>query len=340
MMMIRMKVPDKFVLEKSVCNHGFFMMAPNSWNPQTKTLVRPLRLQDQTSVTVSISQHSRMMISVKLDDDHHHFKITKAIKKAIKYQVKRMLRLSEEEDERINEFHKLHSDAAENGFGRLFRNPSVFEDILKTWLLCCCRFKESLEKAELLCKVTRIKKRGRRKQGYKEPIANFPTAQELSKLDIKTLATECKLGIRAEKILKFSKDVASGEINLLDFENVRDGDELYRKLMTIDGIGDFIACNVLMCMGFYNRVPVDSETVRHIKQLHGREDCDRKNVAKMCEEIYNKYNPFHTLAYWFELVEYYESKVGKLSMLEKCNYQRVAGSFIDKSNSTPSSSPT
>jgi hypothetical protein len=47
---------ETFSLEKAVCNHGFFMMAPNSWIPSTKTLRRPLRLANSTtSVNVSIS---------------------------------------------------------------------------------------------------------------------------------------------------------------------------------------------------------------------------------------------------------------------------------------------
>lgn len=134
-------------------------------------------------------------------------------------------------------------------------------------LLRCCRFNDSLEKADKLCKLTVKRKRGRYKNGYQEPTANFPTAKELSHFDEETLRAQCKLGLRAPAISKFVKDVANGKINLLDFEKVRDGDELYRKLRKIEGIGDFTACNVLMCMGFYHRVPVDSETVRHIKQV-------------------------------------------------------------------------
>lgn len=53
-MMIR--IAEHFNLEKAVCNHGFFMMAPNNWVPSTKTLTRPLRLpnHDETSVIASI----------------------------------------------------------------------------------------------------------------------------------------------------------------------------------------------------------------------------------------------------------------------------------------------
>jgi len=48
-----------FNFEKAICNHGFFMMAPNKWISSTKSLQRPLRLMDQCkSVMVTISHPS------------------------------------------------------------------------------------------------------------------------------------------------------------------------------------------------------------------------------------------------------------------------------------------
>lgn len=63
---------SKFKLENAVCNHGFFMMAPNQWIPATKTLQRPLRLADSTtSVTVSISQPpNHNFLCVRVDAAH------------------------------------------------------------------------------------------------------------------------------------------------------------------------------------------------------------------------------------------------------------------------------
>ena len=61
---------ETFRLEKAVCSHGLFMMAPNYWDPFSNTLTRPLRLSlvddDYSSsssavsgsVIVSISQPS------------------------------------------------------------------------------------------------------------------------------------------------------------------------------------------------------------------------------------------------------------------------------------------
>ncbi|KAM0057015.1 putative DNA glycosylase [Helianthus debilis subsp. tardiflorus] len=297
MMIMEVEVSSKFKLEKAVCNHGFFMMAPNTWHPSTKTFVRPLRLLNNNTD-----------------------------------QVKRMLRLSKEDEEAVEAFHKLHSDAADKGFGRLFRNPSLFEDIVKTFLLCASRFEDSLGRAEKLCNLNPERKRGRRKRAQ----VNFPTAHEVLSFGMSKL--ERTLGYRCDVIFDLATDVVSGRVDLDRWENsITDGDELYKELIHRKGIGNFVASNILMCIGFYQRVPLDSETTRHIKQIHHH--CGVNKVTdEMVKDIYDKYAPFQTLAYWFELLEYYESKVGKLCLLEKADYKKVTGSLIEKRISSSSSS--
>ena len=53
-------------------------------------------------------------------------------------QVCRMLRLSSSEQQKVLSFQKLHSVARAEGFGRLFRSPTVWEDLIKSILLCNC----------------------------------------------------------------------------------------------------------------------------------------------------------------------------------------------------------
>ena len=53
-------------------------------------------------------------------------------------QVCRMLRLSSSEQQKVLSFQKLHSMARAEGFGRLFRSPTVWEDLIKSILLCNC----------------------------------------------------------------------------------------------------------------------------------------------------------------------------------------------------------
>ena len=123
--------------------------------------------------------------------------------------------------------------------------------------------------AEKLCILTKRLLSVKRKRGKKpeSSLGNFPSPQELARLDLKDLG-KCCLGYRGAIILELAKDVMNGKINLLDLENLSDAEKLCNKLKDIKGIGDFVAHNLLMCMGFYHKVPVDSETIRHIKQVH------------------------------------------------------------------------
>lgn len=51
-----------------------------------------------------------------------------------------MLRLSEEDDRVVAEFQAMHAAAREAGFGRIFRSPTLFEDMVKCILLCNCQY--------------------------------------------------------------------------------------------------------------------------------------------------------------------------------------------------------
>ncbi|KOM26965.1 hypothetical protein LR48_Vigan347s001900 [Vigna angularis] len=56
---------EPFQLEQAVCSHGFFMMAPNRWDPLSKTLTRSLLLHNpsssSSSLLVSMSQRSQSL---------------------------------------------------------------------------------------------------------------------------------------------------------------------------------------------------------------------------------------------------------------------------------------
>ncbi|CAI5969314.1 unnamed protein product [Closterium sp. NIES-65] len=61
-----------------------------------------------------------------------------ALSPPLQAQVRRMLRLSPTCQAAVHAFHRRHPAAAAAGFGRLFRSPSLFEDIVKAQLLCNC----------------------------------------------------------------------------------------------------------------------------------------------------------------------------------------------------------
>ncbi|KAJ0076107.1 hypothetical protein Patl1_35078 [Pistacia atlantica] len=126
---------SNFNLEKAICNHGLFMMAPNCWNPSTKSFQRPLRLTNATdSVNVSISHPTGQDFLVIHVYDVEI--LSSEDRQTIMNQIVRMLRISNKDESDLREFHAIHAEAKHQGFGRLFRSPSLFEDIIKSILLC------------------------------------------------------------------------------------------------------------------------------------------------------------------------------------------------------------
>ncbi|KAL6971804.1 hypothetical protein U1Q18_031485 [Sarracenia purpurea var. burkii] len=129
---------------------------------------------------------------------------------------------------------------------------------------------------------------------------DFPTAKELASLSEEILEKHCNLGYRGSYILKFARHVERNKHMLKELEEVSVmGDaKLYRKLMRMEGLGPYACANIMMCIGFYERVPIDSETMRHLSEYHARKNCSKKNVGEITKEIYGKYAPFQCLAYW------------------------------------------
>ncbi|XVE74270.1 hypothetical protein DITRI_Ditri12bG0003500 [Diplodiscus trichospermus] len=345
---------SSFSMEKAVCNHGLFMMAPNVWIPSTKSLRRPLRLADSYhSLSVTISHppnHPFIVIQV-----HGVQSLSAADKAAILEQVARMLRISNKDERDVREFQKLHSSAKEKGFGRIFRSPSFFEDAVKSILLCNCGWKKTLSMARSLCALqaemadahlkgnSNVKnisgKRLKRKNGgssnselparqfqYQSSPGNFPTSKEVAYLDDKYLSERCNLGYRAGFIVQLAKMVENGELEECCDDTTTSYEKFYQKLMKIKGFGPFICSNIMMCVGYYKRIPSDRETIRHLKEVHGKGECSRRTIEKDVEEIYGKYTPFQCMAYWLEMVDEYENKFGKLCELDCGSYHLVTGS--------------
>ncbi|XP_061354228.1 uncharacterized protein LOC133298866 isoform X2 [Gastrolobium bilobum] len=431
---LKMELPlgiptQQFLLEKAVCSHGLFMMAPNHWDPLSNTLTRPLRLHHHhhdhpsSSLIVSISQHHAASLAVRVHGTHS---LSPQQESAL--LVSRMLHLSEEEEKTVREFRSMpHLDHQNRSFtGRVFRSSTLFEDMVKCMLLCNCQWSRTLSMAQALCelqlelqnespravsvsgnpkvetedfipktpaaKVTGRK--GRNSSGvstkgtfckkklelevagnasssnvtllptdvegnachcgkscvateepssddsflqlpngreYFNHTGNFPSPSELANLDESFLAKRCNLGYRASRIIKLAQAIVEGKIQLRQLEELSKDASLsnYKlledQLKQITGFGPFTRANVLMCMGYYHVIPTDSETIRHLKQVHSR-NSSSKTIDRDVEEIYGKYEPYQFLAYWSEMLEFYERRFGKMNEMHSSDYKLITGS--------------
>jgi len=275
--------PPRFDFRRAVCSYGYFVLAPNRWDEPTQTLHRPLRDgHDRVIRTTVRHDRNRKMCVITC-----HRKVGRAHHGLLRKAVARMLHL--DTDPRVYQaFHKLHAKARRANFGRLFRSPTVFEDIVKTITGCNVAWANTKTMNRLLCEHV-----GRD--------GAFPTPTELARWRPAKLKAACKVGYRAERISRLARDVDAGRLDVEAFDSPNwSSDELYHALRDIHGLGDYAASNMLQSLDHYDRLAIDSETIRHFREHHEHNGSARQ-ITQHARRFYDHYAPFQFLAYWYEL---------------------------------------
>jgi 3-methyladenine DNA glycosylase/8-oxoguanine DNA glycosylase len=288
--MITLPLPKGFHLPRAVCSYGYFMLAPHRWDGASLTLHTVLRDEAGRAIPAAVTQRDRLII-------RNATPVSREGASLLRAQVSRMLRLAED----FSAFHKVHPVARKARFGCLFRSPTFFEDIVKTITTCNVTWPNTIRINALLCRH----------------IGNggFPTAAQLAAVDPAQLKETCRVGYRAERIIRLARDVHEGRLDLAWFERPEHPTpDIYDALQNIHGIGPYAAGNLCQLLSRYDRLAIDSETYRHFRQVHGiptpRTATGLRRLHKRIEKHYTPFAPYQFLAYWFDLWGNYEDHFG------------------------------
>lgn len=175
--------------------------------------------------------------------------------------------------------------------GRVLRSPTLFEDVVRTILTTNTLWRHTLRMCREL--TTRY---GETSQ-CEDQLHAFPTPQRLAEVGEADLVELCRMGYRASYVDTLARRVASGE---LDLEALKSSPlstpDLRKELMTIKGVGGYAAANLLMLIGRYDFVPVDSWALKMISnEFYGGEKVTPKQVLFTFE----KWGKWQGLAYYF-----------------------------------------
>lgn len=285
--------PPGFALPLAVCSYGYFLLEPNRWQPTTRTFDRALHGQDNRVIRVAIAQDAPRVLRVRCDSP-----ITTAERAALATQITRMLRL-DQPAEIVRRFQRMYPEAKKARFGWMFRSPTLFEDIVKTMTGCNVTWTSTMRMNRLLC----------------EHVGNgaFPTPAQLARLRPSWVKQRCKVGYRAERIVRLARDVDASKLDLTWFDNADHAtDEVFDRLTDIYGIGEYAAGNICHLLGRYDRLAIDTETYRHFEEEHGASRGDNpKELHPRIERHYSRFAPYQFLAYWFDLWNAYQRKFGR-----------------------------
>jgi len=200
-------------------------------------------------------------------------------------------------DQDLSPFHALVREepklaqAEVRAQGRILRCPTLFEDAVKTMLTVNTSWAGTIRMVEAL-----VAQFGDPLPGEATRRA-FPTPERLAAADEGTLRSQTRLGFRAPSVLQLARAVASGS---LDLESLKTTDlptaELRQRLLHVRGVGPYAAANLLMILGRYDFIPVDSWALKMVS--HEWHEGQPVGPAEV-EAAFERWGEWKGLAYWF-----------------------------------------
>jgi 3-methyladenine DNA glycosylase/8-oxoguanine DNA glycosylase len=213
--------------------------------------------------------------------------------------VRHILRL----DEDLSGFYDLAAsdpelEWASGGAGRMVRSPTVFEDVVKTICTTNCAWSATERMVGAL--VTHL--------GEAAPAAPangpygraFPTPAAMAAADEEFYRDIVRAGYRGRYLRELAASVADGTVELEELaqatpEELSD-DEVYKRLLALPGVGPYAAAQIMMLLGRYSRLILDSWTRPKYARLRGRRASDA-TIARR----FRRYGRYAGLAFWLYL---------------------------------------
>ena len=262
---------------RTVNSHGLSDLLPNRIDSVGRTLELTLQPGPQTVV---VSRGPGLTIVVE-----------GRAPRRVANTVRHVLRL----DEDLSPLYGLLADDpdllwAASGAGRWMRSPTVFEDVVKTICTTNCAWSGTVRMVTAIVeKLGEKSDRGRRA---------FPTAEAMAAAPESFYREVARAGYRAAYLRSLASSVASGELDLeaLAADRELPDDEVAVRLLALPGVGPYAAAHIMMLIGRYSRLVLDSWTRPTYARLNGRKAADRT-----IERRFRRYGPYAGLAFWLYL---------------------------------------
>lgn len=186
------------------------------------------------------------------------------------------------------------------GAGRMVRSPTVFEDVVKT--ICTTNTSWGGTTRMVNALVEHL--------GEKAPGApadspygrTFPTPEAMAAAPDRFYKKVAGAGYRGAYLKALATSVAKGDVDVETLgrasrDEVAD-DEVAERLQALPGVGPYAAAHVMLMIGRYSRLILDSWTRPKYSRLLGRK---RPLSDRTIERRFRRYGPYAGLAFWLYL---------------------------------------
>jgi 3-methyladenine DNA glycosylase/8-oxoguanine DNA glycosylase len=204
--------------------------------------------------------------------------------------VRHMLRL----DEDLSRFYAMIADDdqlawARRGAGRMLRSPTVFEDVVKTVCTTNCAWSGTVRMVTAL--VENLGVEGR----------TFPSPEAMAEAGDDFYRDVARAGYRGPYLRAIAAAVADGTLDLeaLDGRSDLPDEEVAERLLALPGVGPYAAAHIMMLLGRYGRLILDSWT----RPKYSSVTTGRKISDRTIERRFRRYRDFAGLAFWLFITQ-------------------------------------
>jgi 3-methyladenine DNA glycosylase/8-oxoguanine DNA glycosylase len=282
-------------LRRTIASHGVADLAPNRTDEDALTIETTVRLPRGRPRTVLVEPGLKGKARVTAQGAAP----SGPTAAALLTQVAHMLRL----DEDLSEFYELVRDDpdlswAGLGAGRLIRSATVFEDVVKTICTTNCAWSATVRMVSALVEHLGEPAVGAPDDG---PWGRaFPTPAAMADAKESFYKEVVRAGYRGPYLRSLATSVATGTLDLEELSRAsRDelpDDEVAARLLALPGVGPYAAAHVMMLVGRYSPLILDSWTRPKYAQVNGRKASDAT-----IERRFRRYGPYAGLAFWLYL---------------------------------------
>jgi N-glycosylase/DNA lyase len=214
--------------------------------------------------------------------------------------VRHILRL----DEDLSEFYALAGRDRElawaaSGAGRMVRSATVFEEVVKTVCTTNCTWSATQRMVGALVEHLGEQAPGAPAEGTSGRA--FPTAEAMAEAPEEWYRDVARAGYRGAYLRTLASSVASAELELEELgtasEDELPDEEVERRLLALPGVGPYAAAHVMMLIGRYSPLILDSWTRPKYAKLNGAEMVPDKEIVARFEP----YGRYAGLAFWLYL---------------------------------------
>jgi 3-methyladenine DNA glycosylase/8-oxoguanine DNA glycosylase len=279
-------------LWRTLVSHGFAGLPPLVLDEQARTLELTLALDGGDARTVLVAAGRRGHATLTVAGRKPSAAKTEQLVEAVEH----VLRL----DEDLSGFYDLVAGDPELGWaaagaGRMLRSPTVFEDVVKTICTTNCAWSATERMVGAL-----VEHLGAVDQATGRHA--FPTADAMADADVSFYREVVRAGYRGAYLRSLSASVAGGEIDLESLSASASpdlpDDDVAERLLRLPGVGPYAAAHVMMLLGRYSRLILDSWTRPKYARLT---NARKPPTDRTIERRFRRYGRYAGLAFWLYL---------------------------------------